>query len=81
MKIQQSFVFIKNAIVILIMDYQVLISCDKETGWVVVEVPNLPGCISQGKTKREALENTVDAIQGYLVSLANHPKDQEISRL
>ena len=63
------------------MDYQVLISRDKETGWYVIEVPNLPGCISQGKTKKEALENTVDAIRGYLVSLAKHPEDQEISGL
>jgi predicted RNase H-like HicB family nuclease len=31
-----------------------------------VWVPGLPGCWSQGKTEREALDNIKDAIQGYL---------------
>jgi predicted RNase H-like HicB family nuclease len=30
-----------------------------------VEVPSLPGCISQGKTREEALENIKDAIEVY----------------
>ena len=37
-----------------------------EDGWYVVECPALPGCVSQGKTIDEALENIKDAIQGYL---------------
>ena len=31
-----------------------------------VWVPGLPGCCSQGKTEKEALENIKDAIQAYL---------------
>lgn len=33
-----------------------------EDGYFVVEVPSLPGCISQGKTREEALENIKEAI-------------------
>lgn len=40
-----------------------------EDGYWVVECPSLPGCISQGKTKEEALTNIREAIQGYIVSL------------
>jgi Uncharacterized conserved protein len=32
----------------------------------------LPGCISQGKTRDEALANIRDAIQGYVESLKKH---------
>jgi predicted RNase H-like HicB family nuclease len=37
-----------------------------EDGYWVVECPSLPGCISQGKTKAEALENIKDAIQLWI---------------
>jgi predicted RNase H-like HicB family nuclease len=43
-----------------------------EDGIFVVECPNLPGCISQGKTRAEALANIRDAIEGYLASLEKH---------
>jgi predicted RNase H-like HicB family nuclease len=33
-----------------------------ETGWFTVEVPSLPGCISEGSTVEEALANIRDAI-------------------
>ncbi len=33
-----------------------------EDGYVIAEVPSLPGCISQGKTREEALENVREAI-------------------
>lgn len=36
-----------------------------EDGYWVVEVPSLPGCISQGKTKQEAIINIKEAIRGY----------------
>ena len=51
--------------------FRVLIEQD-EDGVFVVECPNLPGCISQGKTRKEALANIRDAIQGYLASLEKH---------
>ena len=34
-----------------------------EEGWYVVECPVIPGCISQGGTKEEALQNIQEAIQ------------------
>ena len=38
----------------------------------VSECPALPGCISQGKTRKEAIENIKDAMKGYLESLKKH---------
>lgn len=40
-----------------------------ENGYWVVECPSLPGCISQGKTKEEAIANIKEAIQGYIAAL------------
>ena len=34
-----------------------------ETGMIVAECPAIPGCISQGKTKAEALDNISEAIK------------------
>lgn len=53
------------------MKYRVLIETD-EDGMYVAEVPSLPGCISQGKTRNEALTNVKEAIAGYLESLKAH---------
>jgi antitoxin HicB len=53
------------------MKYRVNITQD-EDGVFVAEVPNLPGCISQGSTRPEAIENIKEAIAGYLESLAAH---------
>lgn len=38
-------------------------------GYWVAECPSLQGCISQGKTKAEALANIKEAIQGYIEAL------------
>jgi len=40
-----------------------------EDGYWVAECPSLPGCISQGKTKEEALANIKEAINGYIAAL------------
>jgi predicted RNase H-like HicB family nuclease len=53
------------------MKYRVLIEQD-EAGVFVAEVPSLPGCISQGQTRKEALENIREAIELYLDSLNDH---------
>jgi predicted RNase H-like HicB family nuclease len=37
-----------------------------EDGWVVVECPALPGCVSQGRDEREALENIKEAITAWM---------------
>ncbi|HNZ26065.1 MAG TPA: type II toxin-antitoxin system HicB family antitoxin [Spirochaetota bacterium] len=40
-----------------------------EDGYYVAECPSLPGCISQGKTKEEAISNIKEAIEGYILAL------------
>lgn len=37
-----------------------------EDGFWLAECPNLPGCISQGKSKKNAIQNIREAIEGYL---------------
>jgi len=53
------------------MRYRVMIEPD-EDGIYVAEVPALPGCISQGKTRAEAIDNVKEAIAAYLESLDEH---------
>ena len=43
-----------------------------EDGYWVSECPSLPGCVSQGATRDEAVANIKDAIAGYLESLRKH---------
>ena len=38
----------------------------------IAKVPAFPGCISQGKTRMEALANIKEAIEGYIASLKKH---------
>ena len=40
-----------------------------EDGYWIAECPSLPGCISQGRTKEEAIANIKEAIQGYIAAL------------
>jgi len=40
-----------------------------EDGSWVVECPSLPGCVSQGKTKKHAIQNIKEAISCYIHSL------------
>lgn len=40
-----------------------------EDGYWVGECPSLPGCISQGKTLEEIIENMKEAIEGYIAAL------------
>ena len=53
------------------MRYRVLIEQD-EDGAFVAEVPVLPGCISEGNTREEAVKNIREAISLYLESLEAH---------
>jgi antitoxin HicB len=65
------------------MKFRVVLQQD-EDGMFVAEVPSLPGCISHGKTRAEALDNIREAIEGYLESLKQHgepsppPIDEEV---
>jgi predicted RNase H-like HicB family nuclease len=37
-----------------------------EDGWIVAECPALPGCVSQGKDEKEAIDNVREAITAWL---------------
>lgn len=43
----------------------------QEEGGFTAYVPSLPGCISEGETKKEALENIKEAIELYLEADVN----------
>ncbi len=51
-----------------------------EDGWFVAECIDLPGCISQGKSEKEAIQNIQDAIRGYLVSLKQHGEEVSVPK-
>ena len=48
------------------MNWKVILEKDKQSGWFTVTVPSLPGCISQGDTKEEAIKNIKEAVELYL---------------
>ncbi len=54
-----------------VMKYRVLLEPDQD-GVYVAEVPALPGCISQGRTRAKAVANIKEAIAAYLESLKAH---------
>ncbi len=47
---------------------QVLIHAGEDGYWVA-ECPSLPGCVSQGTTREEAIRNIKEAIEGYVLVL------------
>ena len=48
------------------MKFKVVITYDPEYEGYVVDVPELEGCMTQGKSIDEALENARDAIRGWI---------------
>jgi predicted RNase H-like HicB family nuclease len=53
------------------MNFRVLIQ-PHEDGVLAAECASLPGCVSQGAARAEALANIRDSMTGYLASLARH---------
>ncbi len=51
------------------MEYPIVIEQDPEACGYVVSCPTLKGCVSQGETEEEALDNIKDAIRTYLHSI------------
>lgn len=47
---------------------QVILYRGEDDFWVA-ECPSLPGCVSQGRDKEEALNNIKQAIEGYILTL------------
>ncbi|ADE15152.1 protein of unknown function UPF0150 [Nitrosococcus halophilus Nc 4] len=53
------------------MKFVVTLDRDEDGMWII-ECPSIPGCVSQGKTREEALENIKEAIQLCLEVRAEH---------
>ena len=51
--------------------YRVIVERD-EDGVYVARVPDLPGCATEGKTKKELMKNVKEAMQAYLEALKKH---------
>ena len=47
------------------MKFRVILEPSEEGGYTVI-VPSLPGCVSEGNTREEALKNIREAIELYL---------------
>ena len=47
---------------------QVIVYRGEDEYWIA-ECPSLPGCVSQGKSKEEAINNIKEAIEGYVAAL------------
>ncbi len=55
----------------IVREYDVFLEEAEEGGYVVI-CPALPGCVSEGETREEALVNIREAIGAYLESLRKH---------
>ena len=51
---------------------QVILYPDHDAGGWVAEVPSLPGCVSEGETREEALSNIREAIEGWIAIAREH---------
>lgn len=60
------------------IDYLIKLTYDKDYKGYVADVVNLYGCMSQGKTKKEALENVKKAIAAYTEALAKEEKAEAL---
>ena len=63
------------------MKYQVVIEPDMESGGYVVYCPTLRGCVSEGESIAEALENIKKAMKGYLLVLEEELAMKENTRI
>jgi len=50
------------------MEFKIILEKD-EDGVVVATCPSLPGCVSQGKTEKQAIKNMKEAIELHVESL------------
>lgn len=63
------------------MSYTVILERETDGGYVA-SVPALPGCVSQGDTRQEVLDNIREAIQLYIEDCldAGDPVPQEVGK-
>ena len=52
-----------------------------ESGFWIAECPSLPGCISQGHSKDEAIQNIKEAIQGHIEVLKQEDRPIPIDNI
>ena len=52
------------------LEYTVILHWDSDFNGYWVEVPALPGCVSQGKTRDETLSNVKEAMELHLEAMA-----------
>ena len=52
-----------------------------ESGYYVVEVPALPGCVSQGRTITEAKANIKEAILGWLAVMNSKARHRQVRKV
>jgi len=53
-------------------NFKVYLQYDSEYQGFVADMPSLPGCMSQGKSENEVLENINEAMKGYLVVIKKY---------
>ena len=63
------------------MNYKVIIEPDKESGGYVAYCPTLRGCVSEGETIEEALENIKKAMRGYLLVLEEELTEKKNAKI
>ena len=51
------------------MEMRQVLLYEGEDGYWIAEVPSLPGCVSQGKSRKDAMKNIKEAIDGYIAAL------------
>jgi predicted RNase H-like HicB family nuclease len=62
------------------LDYLIKLTYDKTYKGYVADVVNLYGCMSQGKTKEEALDNAEKAIKAYMEAEFKANKNSEFAQ-
>ena len=62
------------------LDYLIKLTYDKSYKGYVADVVNLYGCMSQGKTKEEALKNAEKAIKAYMKVITKSDKGGEFTK-
>ena len=63
------------------LKYTIILTRGNEGGFVA-RVPALPGCVSQGRTRRETIRNVKEAVSVYIEALVEDglPVPREIDR-
>ena len=60
------------------LDYLIKLTYDKSYKGFVADVVNLYGCMSQGKTKEEAIKNAEKAIKAYMITLVKTGRSNDM---